>query len=1055
MRGVKYYCLIISICLGCLSPYANSDGVPKCVIENYSVDDGLPHFDVTKIIEDSYGYIWLCTRNGLSRFDGYRFKNHFTSKESTVSHNRITDITEDRYRNLWIRTYDNKIYRFNRRLDSFEPLCQYSKQGDETIFAEMIQSTGGIVWLATISSQVIAASTDSVSNRLTCLNCDLSSKGTIRLLAEDNSGKGVWLASAQQIMHLTVNDQLSKWELKESFNLDSEMMVCATGDRQSVCFGSDKGSIIEYCYSDSSFNRYGLATKAPVNTLLSDPGGKTICAGSDNGFEIFDRTTKQSHRVMGITDRIVGLRSDNLGGIWIECDIRGAFRYNPANQTVRYFSQPVTLHESLLTQQNLDIQQVNGRMWVSLKGGGFGIYDPDKETLVPFHCDPRSEQDCLFSNAVLSFVVTDDDVIWLSTCDDHKGINRVTIVNEMIEPLHIRDTYTPQSTNSIKALYYDSKSNFWVGTRSEQLIRYAGRIDDNSPQQVITKWDGGEPLGFVYAITEDKEHNIWVGTRTNGIFRLTPNGKEYSIVNYRHATDNTHSLSENKVHSIVTDNAGRVWAATYGGGVNILQSVGDSLFLSPENGLNNYPKQRCQKVRALATDSKQRVWAGTTEGVLILTFDPVARDVETELHQFEAGDADCLASNDVVYVYCDRQGSMWVATYGGGLNKFMGYDKNHEPVYKWYKTSSDQKNNCILSIAEDADGNIWFATETNIGVVYKSNDCVTICGQKEGVDKSAVFAEGSVTVDSLGCIYFGSIQGVVYKVDPHQTTKERIGIKLEFTDLDINNHTIVPAANGELEQAVDIARRIRITDRKSTVAIGYAALNYGSQHKIHYHYKLEGYDREWVEGDESMQAVYSYLPYGKYTLHVKAFIPNDQDDATERSIEIVVVRPFYLGWAAISIYSLLLLLAVLGISKHFAAKKNIYQRDAENRRSVQIAPGLIAVNKKDDEVFIQNIMAFIEENYANQEMKIEDIANHTTQSRSAFYSRFKTLTGKSPIEFLIRFRLDKAKMYLKDTDYTIAEIAYRCGFSNPGYFTVSFKEAFNITPSEYRKSSGN
>lgn len=105
-----------------------------------------------------------------------------------------------------------------------------------------------------------------------------------------------------------------------------------------------------------------------------------------------------------------------------------------------------------------------------------------------------------------------------------------------------------------------------------------------------------------------------------------------------------------------------------------------------------------------------------------------------------------------------------------------------------------------------------------------------------------------------------------------------------------------------------------------------------------------------------------------------------------------------------------------------------------------------------DDVFMQKIITFIENNIENPELTVKDIADHVAFSRSVFFNKIKSLTGLSPIEFLREIRIQRAAQWIETGEYSFSEISYMVGFSDPSYFSKSFKEKFGISPKKYKEN---
>jgi AraC-like DNA-binding protein len=106
-----------------------------------------------------------------------------------------------------------------------------------------------------------------------------------------------------------------------------------------------------------------------------------------------------------------------------------------------------------------------------------------------------------------------------------------------------------------------------------------------------------------------------------------------------------------------------------------------------------------------------------------------------------------------------------------------------------------------------------------------------------------------------------------------------------------------------------------------------------------------------------------------------------------------------------------------------------------------------------DEKLMSRIMAYLEEHLTDSQFSVEQLSKAVGMSRSTLYNKLLELTGQTPVEFIRSYRLDKATTLLEKSDMTIAEIAYQVGFSTPNYFARSFKNKFNLLPSEFVANS--
>lgn len=119
---------------------------------------------------------------------------------------------------------------------------------------------------------------------------------------------------------------------------------------------------------------------------------------------------------------------------------------------------------------------------------------------------------------------------------------------------------------------------------------------------------------------------------------------------------------------------------------------------------------------------------------------------------------------------------------------------------------------------------------------------------------------------------------------------------------------------------------------------------------------------------------------------------------------------------------------------------------------VDISPQEIVITDRDEQL-INKVMMWLEENVADADVTVDQLAQYVGMGRTSMYNKIKGLTGKSPVEIIQDFRLEKATFYLKSGQYSVSETSYKVGFSDPGYFSRTFKKHFGITPADYIKQN--
>jgi hypothetical protein len=360
----------------------------------------------------------------------------------------------------------------------------------------------------------------------------------------------------------------------------------------------------------------------------------------------------------------------------------------------------------------------------------------------------------------------------------------------------------------------------------------------------------------------------------------------------------------------IEDLAGNLWIATYGGGVNLMiKDQGKTVFLSPDNGMKNYPKSSHMRVRTVETDEDGNIWAGTTDGILIMSYKN--KQLKIEKLQIPKKSDKMLMSNDIVCLRRDNKGTMWVGTHGGGLGYTVGKDEDGTWLFESFNAQDGLPSDEIRSITFDQMDNAWFSMEHAICSFDVSKRVFTVFSSLDGVDDTMLSEGGAITLDN-GTMLFGTLDGY-YVVDRKKLTASMGSLlKLQITDFFIDGQLMSPRLNDTYDYYVPLSKHVELPSGVDEFAFRFAAMNYQLQHRVHYQYILEGYEDEWHNAEKDLTARYSDLPAGTYTFRVRAFLLESPEKYDQRSIEVVVPQFFLFSTTARWIY--LGILVVIGLA---------------------------------------------------------------------------------------------------------------------------------------------
>lgn len=878
-----FFCLVWGVLLGPLRGFCAADP-PLCLFSNYTTLDGMVHDRIADIYTDSRGFVWLCTWYGVSCFDGYTFRNFSTMPvdSSPLSHYRFVSVSEDTNGHLWFMTYNLHIYRFNRFTEQFEDVAQLIGGIDPKHYRTTgcLHDRSGGTWvsIAGVGAVRFVDTPDAAPVQVDAVFDEPVLGGSVRTMYVDDRDNA-WIAASDGQLNFVASGA-PVHRVRTVCETDEPIFGFAAND--TGIYGVAPHAVVRAALHGGEAVAIA-ASGAPLTAIAADSVGSGVYAGNAAG-ELFrvegDRLVRLSPAGRR-PKRIRALNSDSHGIVWITTADAGITRYNPASNDYKHFEQR-PYNVSYNTDTLTCFAEKQGRLWIKMNEYGFGYYDRQSDEVRPFYNDP-ARRDCRMTNAVACFDVQ-DNVLWLSTYHE-RGLQKAVLLEQPADIFTLDFEKQSGMVGEVRALMSDRQGRLWVGTRNGELCCYDAsmRLVYRHP---MTQRGG---LGMIYALKEDTNGNIWVGTKGRGLYRLRPDGNGYAMTAFRHAASDPYSLSSDDIYCVEEDCRGRIWIATYGGGIDLLESADSDRFLHAGNRMRNYPLDEAGRVRWLLCDGPNRMFAATVDGLLV--FDPEAevQKMRFRLVQNIPGDTSSLGSNDIIHLYKDASGRIWLATYGSGVHSITGYDAQGVPRFRRFDRENGLSNNICMALTSDRQGDLWVSTlhcvsrfdpETERFANYPLYDDT----------HAAIFSEATAVSLPNGKVLFGSGRNI-YRFDPEKMRALRVDYNLRFTGLDVRNRTIAPGDGSPLAKSISEASEIVLPHDFSNMRIEFAALNQAVQHTVGYLYKLEGYDRDWAFAGTSNSAFYSGLPAGDYRFRVKTSTDSSAAGGKEIAVDVRVLPP--------------------------------------------------------------------------------------------------------------------------------------------------------------------
>jgi signal transduction histidine kinase/ligand-binding sensor domain-containing protein/CheY-like chemotaxis protein len=603
---------------------------PDLIFSHISIGQGLSQSVVNFILQDSQGFLWFGTQDGLNRYDGYEFKVYKNDPDDlqSVSNDWITAIAEDADGTFWIGTLGGGLNKFDRDTDQFTRYINNPENPNSLshdVVSNIMIDPEGSIWVGTNGGGLNKFDRDSgtfLSYMYDTDNPDsISSDGVSSLLLDRNG-----------------------------------LFWVGTNDGGLNLFDPESGSFTSFIndpedpYSISGDN---------INSLFEDQEGILWVGTGGNGLNRFEPATQRFYLIKpdkGDPDNasnatIQAIHEDRSGVLWVGID-GGLIAFDRAADKFTHLQHDPSNVNSLSNNQILSILEDDaGILWFGTFGGGVNKYDPSAAKFNLIQSNP-DEPNGLNDNHVWGIFEDKSGVIWIGTISG--GLNRYDPRTGNWRH-YMTDPEDPDSisSNTVMTITQDSNGMLWIGTWGGGLNRL------NPGTGIFTQYDTA-PL--VLALLEDRSGLLWIGG-TEGLSVL--NRKTGEITSFEDNPKAPESLS-NTIYTIDEGQDGVVWVGMLNGGLVGIDLEADTFrqyLHDPED-----PRSLGDDILLdVHQDQDGVLWAATVSGLDRLDFES-----GTFQHYREK---DGLANNTIYGILEDDEGNLWLST-NNGLSKFNIQDES-------------------------------------------------------------------------------------------------------------------------------------------------------------------------------------------------------------------------------------------------------------------------------------------------------------------------------------------------------------------------------------------
>ena len=581
-----------------------------------TVEDGLSQTSVEYLFQDSKGYMWIGTIDGLNRYNGSRFEvfRYSKDKPNSISGNYISAIAEDDEGNIWVGTSRglNRINTHTSEITTYLPGVNGCNLSNYNITEILIDSKGDI-YIATEDGLNLYNEEDDNFIRLYNSGDKKNSLSSqfVYSIVEDNYGN-YWIGTDNGLNKIENNSQkIIKYysdggdnSINDNFifklyadNLDNLWIGTYNGGLNKLDLKTNKiekfendpnddtsiaGNFIRYILRDSR-NELWIATNNGLSRL-NEEENKFINYKS----KIYDPQSIVSNNVLSLFE-------DKSGAIWVGT-YDGISLFNPQNSFKNYKNDPFNTNSLSENMMAGIYEDDEGLLWVGTVNEGLNLIDRKSGNITKFKSS--DDEDSLSNNHIRDIVGIQNE-IWIAT---EFGLNKYDKLTKKFTRYYNENSLL---YNDVRTLYIDNEGILWIGTR-DGLCTFDRKDTFKSYEDIFIK--NGITENVFSDIIQDKDGVIWIASALDGgLIRLNKNTNE--IKSYRNNEEDRYSISFNALKTIAIDSKNNIWIGSQFGLNKFDRSTEKFHRYTEDSGLSN------NFIYGILIDNEDNPWMSTNYGI--------------------------------------------------------------------------------------------------------------------------------------------------------------------------------------------------------------------------------------------------------------------------------------------------------------------------------------------------------------------------------------------------------------------------------------------------------
>lgn len=648
---------------------------------NYNTSDGLSQSSITDIIQDSEGFMWFATNDGLNRFDGIVFK-HFKNNEddsTSLSSNNIYSIFEDHKHNLWVGTAKG-LNKYNRNKQNFERITNFKNYSNplEHSITSIFEDTQNRFWIGTNKNIWLLDSTnnyfvnyfeDLFGEGIAVYNTEIceDKNGTLWFAFQDEKHGGVVRHDFYSGKTETLNTQHSVFKLKENritnlFADEIGRIWIGYNNFGIDCLNYENKTIEHFAHEPDNENSINNNFITAIKQLHTSQ----IIIGTNDGFSTYDPATNRFHHYKN-NDSEKSISDNNVQCIYIskENSLWIGTRTGGVSMADKRLFKFVHYHHEIENTNTINAKSVtcfaedqNKKIWLATDGGGINYFDPNEKNFISHKANPTSTKS-LTNNNVLALAIDRTNQLWAGMWQG--GICRFEIVDKK---LIFKKKYSPLETNdpnsnSVFKIFVGKNGDIWSGNFHKGLYKYNSANDNFEHINLTDSLGKSFQFIIVQNITEDDSGNLWLSTQGNGIIKYNTTTNQQTT--YPPQPTRPNSLLADNIFQILIDSKNHMWLATNQEGLALFNpKTSTCKHFKIKDGLPS------NTIVGMLEDQNGNLWLTTNNGISQAEIEINITDTIVKFHNYTISDG-IQDKNFNVWAYHKATNGDF---YFGGINGF-------------------------------------------------------------------------------------------------------------------------------------------------------------------------------------------------------------------------------------------------------------------------------------------------------------------------------------------------------------------------------------------------